>query len=143
MKGTFPLLTKFITNICKQGGKRSYLPISDDDDDDDDDDNDDDDDDNVYLALAGGHPKNRSSEQICAGQTPTRLDMLALQSIKVGFEFCVRFCVDSAHYADYIIIFMFCLLPKVQTVVIYICAGLPRSTDIAVEKQFLTGKSKN
>ena len=42
MKGTFPLLTKFITNICTQGGKRSYLPISDDDDDDDDDNDDDD-----------------------------------------------------------------------------------------------------
>ena len=50
MKGTFPLLTKFITNICKQGGKRSYLPISDDVDDDD----------NVYLALAGGHQKKKT-----------------------------------------------------------------------------------
>ena len=74
MKGTFPLLNKFITNICKQDGKRSYLPISDDVDDDDDGDN-------VYLALAGDHQENRSSEQICAGQTPTRLDMLALQPI--------------------------------------------------------------
>ena len=130
MKGTFPLLTKFITNICKQGGKRSYLPISDDVDDDDD---------NVYLALAGGHQKKKKQIQ--------RTNLCWTDSNKTWYVgiatyiswFCARFCLDSAHYVDYIIIFMFCLLPKVQTVVIYICAGLPRSTDIAVEKHnFIT-----
>ena len=74
MKGTFPLLTKFITNICKQGGKRSYLPISDDVDDDDD---------NVYLALAGGHQKKKTdpANKFVLDRLQQDLNMLALQPI--------------------------------------------------------------